>query len=518
MVGWKASPAVLWPPNAVLLAALLLSPPRTWWIYVLAVLPADRAISFAIPLKLGVGLYASNTIQTLVAASLIQLTWGARRDWSRLGFLITFLMVGVIVGPLVGACFGAATVIGLGAGISYWEAWRGWFVANALTNFTLAPALAIGASAAALALKGVHWNRRAEPFVLFGALLAVCVGVFEIRHEGTEALAALLYAPLPLLLWAAVRFGPGGVSAAQVMVVLVAIHGVAHGRGPFTGGTLSTKVLQLQLFLLAMSLPLTFLAAVVRERLQAIGALETSERDQRRAQGELRRSFGQVQDLAGRLINAQESERAHIARELHDDLSQQLAAMSIGLSALKRKIPESAQQEVLQLQGAAIELANEVRSLSHELHSGVLQHVGLAAALRARCTEFRGRNGCDVEYAADEPLAEIPADVSLCLYRVAQEALGNVVRHAHARRVLVSVSTDARGVELTVRDDGRGFDPAEVRSLGGLGLISLEERVRLVRGNLSIKSEPDRGTELRVRVPVEGRHESREASENPAGG
>jgi two-component system sensor histidine kinase UhpB len=115
-------------------------------------------------------------------------------------------------------------------------------------------------------------------------------------------------------------------------------------------------------------------------------------------------------------------------------------------------------------------------------------------------------------------LAEIPADVSLCLYRVAQEALGNVVRHAHARHVRVSVSTDARCVELTVRDDGRGFDPAKVRSLGGLGLISLEERVRLVRGNLSIKSESDRGTELRVEVPLEGRHESREASENPAGG
>jgi two-component system sensor histidine kinase UhpB len=495
----------------VLLAALLLSPLRTWWVYVVAALPADRAISFAVPLRFGVELYASNTIQTLVAASLIRITWGPALSWSRFRFLLIFLVSGVIVAPLVGASFGAATVIGFRTGISYAEAWRGWFVANALTNFTLAPALAIGASAAERALRGLRWDRGTEALVLFGALLAVSVGVFEIGYEGTDALAAMLYAPLPLLLWAAVRFGPGGVSAAQVIVMLVAIHGVAHGRGPFMGGSLSTKVLQLQLFLLAMSLPLMFLAAVVRERLQA-------EREQRRAEGELRKSFGQVQELAGRLINAQESERAHIARELHDDLSQQLAAMSIGLSALKRKMPQSAQQEMLQLQGAASELANEVRNLSHELHSGVLQHVGLAAALRARCTEFRGRNGCEVEYEADERLAEIPADVSLCLYRVAQEALGNVVRHAHARHVRVSVSTDARSVELTVRDDGRGFDPAKVRSLGGLGLISLEERVRLVRGNLSIKSESDRGTELRVEVPLEGRHESREASENPAGG
>jgi PAS domain S-box-containing protein len=218
----------------------------------------------------------------------------------------------------------------------------------------------------------------------------------------------------------------------------------------------------------------------------------------------LRASYEQVQDLAGRLIASQEAERTRIARELHDDISQQLAALSIALSSLKRRLPEDAadaHDELARLQRRTVELSDDIRHLSHELHPGVLQHAGLAAALKAHCAEFRGLHAIEVTVDAED-LDGIPPAVSLCLYRVAQEALQNVARHADARRARVVLARAADGLELSVSDDGCGFDLAEARRAGGLGLISLDERVRLVRGNVRIDTRPQRGTELRVRVPL----------------
>ena len=219
----------------------------------------------------------------------------------------------------------------------------------------------------------------------------------------------------------------------------------------------------------------------------------------------MRRSNAQIQGLAGRLITAQEAERTRIARELHDDVNQQLAALSISLSGLKRRLPSEAaeaQQEVARLQQQTIALSEAIRHLSHELHPGVLQHAGLVAALQGDCAEFGSQHGIDVTFHADAGLEDIPADVALCLYRVAQEALRNIARHAGARRAEVALTRSDDILELRIADDGQGFDLAAARRRGGLGLISIDERVRLVQGGVQIVTEPRRGTELRVRVPL----------------
>jgi signal transduction histidine kinase len=219
----------------------------------------------------------------------------------------------------------------------------------------------------------------------------------------------------------------------------------------------------------------------------------------------LRRSNAQIQSLAGRLITAQEAERAHIARELHDDISQQLAALSIAFSGLKRRLPSQAaeaQQEVVHLQQQTIALSEAIRHLSHELHPGVLQHARLVAALQEDCAKFGGQQGIDVTFHADAGLEELPADVALCLYRVAQEALRNMVQHAGACQAEVALTRSDDILELRIADDGQGFDLTAARRRGGLGLISIDERVRLVQGGVHIVTEPRRGTELRVRVPL----------------
>jgi PAS domain S-box-containing protein len=222
----------------------------------------------------------------------------------------------------------------------------------------------------------------------------------------------------------------------------------------------------------------------------------------------LRESYDRIQDLAGRLITAQEAERSRIAGELHDDVNQQLAGLSIALSNVKRQLHNGAngtvQEEITRLQQRTIDLANVIRSLSHELHPGVLQHAGLVAALKGHCEEFGAQHAIEVTLSAADNLEGISDNVALCLYRVAQEALRNIAEHAGAHKAEVTLRTTEAFLELIVADDGRGFELAEVRSPGGLGLISLDERVRLIGGRLSISTQPQRGAELRVQVPLGG--------------
>ncbi len=216
-------------------------------------------------------------------------------------------------------------------------------------------------------------------------------------------------------------------------------------------------------------------------------------------------SAAHIRDLAGRLMTAQEEERRRIAGDLHDDVSQDLAALSIALSALGKEIegdrPELV-REVARLHERTVGAANAVRLLSHELHPGVLQYAGLGAALRSYCRNFEREHGLAVTFWASDDLAALAPSAALCLYRVTQEALGNVARHAHAREVRVTLEREGGDVVLTIVDDGTGFDLPAARARGGLGLISLDERVRLARGRLMIDTKPQGGTALRVVVPL----------------
>ena len=214
----------------------------------------------------------------------------------------------------------------------------------------------------------------------------------------------------------------------------------------------------------------------------------------------------QLRHLAGSLITAQDAERARIARDLHDDVSQQLAALSIALSGMKRRIGTSPDDSPLQLDMASIQqrtavLAASVRDLSHDLHPDVLKHVGLAGALAQRCAEMSHEGTVKARFAAEGDLESIGSEATQCLYRVAQEAMHNVVRHAQARHLDVRVLRSGELVELTVGDDGKGFDVAEQRrTRQGLGLLSITERVRVAGGTVSLVTESGKGTRIRVRL------------------
>ncbi|HSE66999.1 MAG TPA: ATP-binding protein, partial [Gemmatimonadales bacterium] len=159
-------------------------------------------------------------------------------------------------------------------------------------------------------------------------------------------------------------------------------------------------------------------------------------------------------------------------------------------------------EELQQYQEWAVELAEEIRNLSHELHPGVLRHAGLAAALKSVCCEVERKRGLAVSFEpVSNQLEDVPAEIALCLYRVAQETLHNAATHARARHVLVRLISRDDELELSVRDDGCGFDLGAARRRGGLGLLSIDERVRLVGGLVELTTAPRRGTTVAIRIP-----------------
>jgi two-component system sensor histidine kinase UhpB len=492
--------AILFPPYAVLAAALILSPVRNWWIYLLA-----SALGNYLPHRQGAPASwvllteIANFTRALLAAGCLRylIPKGPRLD--TLQGAVAFLIFAVVVGPFVAALVGAGIVVLHVETTDYWLVWQAWFLSNALTGVTLLPMIMVLVRGAIPFPGPPSWQRGLEASALMIGIFAVSIVGFAVPYTGSSNLPARLYAPLPFLFWAAVRFGPGGTSFSLLIIASVAIWGTLHEYGPFVAQSPANNLLSLQLFLLVVSMLNLILAALTTER-----QIESNQRMQREIA--LQASYDRNKELTGQLITAQETERARIARQLHDDVNQQLAALSIALSGLKRRLPETAndaQSEAARLQQQTINLSEEIRNLSHELHPGVLRHAGLAAALKGCCAEFGSQYGIEVSVDVEDNLEGLPADVALCRYRVAQEALHNTAMHAHARHVWVALSRTASVLELTVSDDGCGFNPPEAKQTGGLGLLSIDERVRLVRGTLRIESRPHWGTEVCASVPLQ---------------
>jgi len=209
--------------------------------------------------------------------------------------------------------------------------------------------------------------------------------------------------------------------------------------------------------------------------------------------------------VSGRLIHAQEEERARIARELHDDFSQRVVILGMGLERLRERLPKSEVEgsaRVQEMLEQTQELSADIHSLSHQLHPTILEHIGLVSALQELCKEIGGKYKMEVQFTKCDPGLEIPKDTVLCLFRVAQEALGNIVKHSQAKRVQVELGTSSSGLNLRIRDDGRGFESELKGASTGIGLIGMQERIRLVGGRLLVKSQPNCGTEIIAEAPL----------------
>jgi signal transduction histidine kinase len=218
--------------------------------------------------------------------------------------------------------------------------------------------------------------------------------------------------------------------------------------------------------------------------------------------------------VSQKLMEGQEEERTRIAMELHDDVGQRLSLLAVHLDRLKQSRPTSAAELGLQIEEVRKQiddLACDVQALSHQLHSPKLDYLGLAAAAASFCRELSDRHGMEIEFHSENIPKELPKEISLCLFRVLQEAIQNAIKHSGSRQFQVSLRGGASEIELIVHDSGIGFELEEAIKGHGLGLTSMKERLKLVNGQLSIDSKPQRGTTIQARVPLNPRMKSARA-------
>lgn len=272
--------STLWPPNSILLAALLLTPKRWWWMLLFAALPAHVAAELqgGVPAAMVLCWFVSNCSEALIGAICIRRQLEGLLRFDSFRHVIVFLAYGVFLAPFLSSFLDSTFVMlnGWGEG-SFWEIWRMRFVSNVLTTLVMVPLIITWSNRGIARHRSTPVGSYVEPALLMFGLLAVGIVVFSSQKIGSGTAPVLLYAPLPFLLWAAVRFGPRGTSTALLVLVFLAIWGAIHGQGPFVASSPAENALAVQLFLIVVSIPLLLLAAVIEERGQTEEALRQNE-------------------------------------------------------------------------------------------------------------------------------------------------------------------------------------------------------------------------------------------------
>jgi signal transduction histidine kinase len=483
--------STVWIPAGLMLAVALVTERRRWPAVITA---ATIGMSLAFltlrvaPPHADIVLALLVGFHTVVLASVLRAVLGRPFALTTLREFLTYLGVAVVGGALVASILLLAVSWGMRFRPPTFLVWGTFALSVVMGYLTTTPTVV-------LLVQEVKTLRRASgrrwlEAGLLALLLTLASGLVHsgmANRAGTWAAYAMTFTPL--LLWAAVRFGTLGASASLLLVTLVSTRTASRGLGPFTSASPGEHTLSVQLFILGTGLPLQGLAVVLRE--------------QKRTRAALQSSHLRLRGLNQRLIAAREEEASRIARELHDDVGQQLALVAIGLSRLQaRAVAPGDAAVIARLKEQTSSIARSLRQISHQLHPAVLEHVGLVAALELKCEEVREATGVNVRMVNGGDTSAIPRDVALCLFRVAQEALSNVVRHSGARRVDLSLRREGAELLLDVADDGRGFTVGAPDQGTGLGLRSAAERVRAVGGALTVGSEPGAGTRFRATVPL----------------
>ena len=232
-----------------------------------------------------------------------------------------------------------------------------------------------------------------------------------------------------------------------------------------------------------------------------------AEQQVRRSQAALHKSYDRIRDLGSRLLKAQEDERSRIARELHDDISQQLTVLTIDLKLLGQAVQGHTETAAAEALKRAEDIATSVHDLSHRLHPARLRVLGLVDALDGLKREL-SHPEVTITFTHEGVPPTLPPDLTLCLFRIVQEALHNALKHSKARNVSVDLTGVSDGIALTIVDDGVGFD-VDAAWRKGLGLISVQERVEAIGGTFGLRSSPGAGTRLEVSVPVSVSHDTK---------
>ena len=615
--------AALWPSNAILVAALLLTPVRRWWMYVLAVVPAHIVVHWAYHIgAMWLAFQIAHNTLLAVAAAVVLKRWEPSLfSFDRLHDVLVFLGTAILVPGFASLALVTAvsnicsedTIRLHGWSVNFWHSLSRMWLTNTVSFLVFVPVILLFVSRGRFWVRDMKAKQYAEASLLVSLLLAAGYLIFGSGYANASWQPAAFLIPLPLLLWAAIRFGSAGNSLAIAAVVCVSFWRAYRGDGPFVQDASITKVESMQLFWILLTVPLMLLAAMMQEHKFALSALAESENrfrqlfeqapvgvaleslegkltivnpafcgmfgyteaelhqmscvqlshpDDLAAEAPLFRDLcagtrpsyqidkrffrkdgtivwgrvsvsllkpqdgsqpfivGMLKDisllkqrdqelvtLTGRLIEAGEDERRRISRELHDDIGQQAAAIAADSCVLRGAISRGAQDSAIMMANnvslLAGELATSIHKLSHELHSARLQYLGLGSALKDLCDKLAAQHHLSIDLSVDCHVDRLPEPVELCMFRIAQEALSNVVKHSGATTVFLKVEMHGKVISLCVADDGIGFDANAASA--GIGLTSMRERLRLLGGELFINSCSDSGTEIIAQINLPGR-------------
>ena len=246
----------------------------------------------------------------------------------------------------------------------------------------------------------------------------------------------------------------------------------------------------------------------ITERRETEHSLRNSEAVLQANQQELRQSREELRALAGQLLTAQEEDRRRISRDLHDDINQRLAMLSMDLRQAEKDTSHDAhalRSTIRLVSDQLTAVSDDVRQMAYRFHPSILDDLGLVKAIRRQIDDFAARTGSKVSYVHRDPTTALPDELAISLYRIVQESLSNIARHAHASHVEIELICEDDLVSLSVHDDGTGFDQTQLSKTGAhLGLLSMRERVRLAKGRFEIDSTPSQGTHIHVEIPLTG--------------
>ena len=506
--------STLWPPNALLLAALLLAPTRAWWWVLAAALPAHLLVELqsGVPIPMVLGWYATNCSEALLGAGLARafVRWPLRLDSLRSAGI--FLFSGAFVAPIVSSFLDAALVSLVGWGErGYWDLVGTRIFSNTLAALTVAPLILTWAAIDVSRLRAARLVRYAEAAALFMGLLATCMLVFDLPQLDTHTAPALFYAPLPFLVWAALRFGPAGTTSAIAVMVVATIFGTVNGLGPFAGSTPQETALEMQLFLSAVAVPMLLLAVVLDERAR----VELDAREQRLQLTHLSRvaMLGELsggiahelnQPLTAILSNAQAAQ--HLVGnksadpEILVEILRDIIAADQRAGEVIRRLRTLFKRGETQFQPLdANELVHEVLSIVHG--DLVTRSVEVVPELAAALPKVQG-DRVELE------------QVMLNLVMNACDAMAGLPPEQRRIRVRTrAVDVEGGAVQVSFGDCGPGFTPEQYAKLFepfyttkprglGLGLSISRAIIRAHHGRLWGSSTPGAGAAFHFVLPA----------------
>jgi PAS domain S-box-containing protein len=607
--------AIIWPATAFLISVFLIVPKKRWWLCVAGVVPTHFYIAATLqphaPFPVVLTQIAGNLVLALATVLAVRKTIGKQPRFDTVGSVLTFILVAGFAVPAVVNALILSVHLATGWINDLWLSWRQWMIACIFPTVTIPPVALLASTNRLTGRPSAASHPLLELIVLVTLVFGISVVVFGSGFDATHW-PALFLAPFPLLIWTAVRLGVGGTSLSLLVLAAAIVVQALRHNGPFAVQTPIEDVTSLQMFLIASSIPLILLAALMDERRRTISLLRQSEarmqiaassgdtglwqwderaqqlwltqhccemfgltnlaaptpfsflaaihpedrtrldqairaalrsNDSRPAQDyriecngktrwlllstesefdragkvQVSGAFRDITDrviaqletdqLRQRVVRIREDERRRLAEELHDSTAQHLVAARLDLSLLKSKVRTGATRNLLvRIMKSVHEASMEVRTFSYLLHPPQLGRSGLAGVLQHYVPGFESRTGVRTSLRISPFADQLSAEQQHAILRIAQESLGNVHRHARAKRVSISVRCISGNVHLVVSDDGKGISLDEGRQLSerlhlGVGIPGMTARVQRLGGRIDVNSGAT-GTTVHVAIPL----------------